>query len=236
MTADFKPSAARPPLARIAVVIVIAGLLVVVGVVVGRLTAPEPPPAPAAPPGIRYVEGVPTGFPRTARGAGDAAAWYETLISAASSLPHDQVQALITRLVHPEVRSTLVNELMPSTVREGNRNISQTVVARVWAERATDGTELPDGTQVKVKTYGVGLFGARTDGQISGPNTGLAGGFVVHDLVMQLDGGQWRLRTVDTPIPAPPPDLRGLTRDGGPRNTQLLAEVLGPDSWVPQMP
>jgi hypothetical protein len=233
---DFKSSSARPGLVR-SIVLAVVGLLVAGGVFfAGRQSVPKPKPVPPPPAGVRYIDGVPTGFPRTARGAGDTAAWDETLLAAIAAKPHDEVQALVTRLVEPQARATLVDQLMPSTSREGNDNISQTVVVRVWAQPTDLSGDLPVGTQVKVKTYGMGLFGARTDGQIAGPDTGLAGGLSVHDMTMQLDADGWHLRAVETPVPAPPPDLRGLTRDGSQRNTQILAEVFGPDSWVPNMP
>lgn len=208
----------------------------------GRLTAPDGEtagarsPVPSAPLGIVYTrDGVPTGFPATRHGAGDAGAWFETLISAAAVHGQVEMRALLVKLVDPSAQPGLVDALMPSTVREGNLNIVQTTVLRVWAEPEPPG-DLPVGMVVKVKTLALGLFGARTDGRISAPTTGLAGGADVHDLTMVLTVDGWRLRDVATPVPVPPPDLAGSRRDGGERNTQGLAEVLGPDSWVPNMP
>jgi hypothetical protein len=186
--------------------------------------------------GIAYVGGVPTGFPPTVRGAGDAAAWYETLLAAAGSEPADQVRALVTALVAPEARGGLVGALMPSIGWAGNTNISQTVVARVWAAGSGDATALVTGTQVEVQTYGVGLFGPRTDASTADPDAGLAGGWVVHDMTVELTARGWVLSAVETPTVAPPPDVRGATRDGSPRDPQVLARVLGPDSWIPEMP
>jgi hypothetical protein len=86
-----------------------------------------------------------------------------------------------------------------------------------------------------VQTYGVALLGRRTDGASAGDDAGLAGGWSVHDLVMQRTGQGWALARMDTPVPVPGPDVRGSVRDDTPRNTQALARVLGPDSWVPGM-
>lgn len=233
---DFKTSTDRPGAARLVAAAVLAVAAVAGAFLFGRGSAPKPAAAPAPPPGVRYVDGLPTGFPATTRGAGDAAAWYLTLLAAVASRPHDQVQALVTRLVQPQMRASLVNDLMPSTSRDGNLNVSQTVVIRVWAQPSATVGDLPTGTQVRVTTLELGLFGARTDGQDAGPSAGLGGGCYVHDLTLQRDADGWRLRAVATPRPAPPPDLRGSARDGSTRNTQLLAEVLGPDSWVPNMP
>ncbi|HKT04714.1 MAG TPA: hypothetical protein VJT31_34805 [Rugosimonospora sp.] len=232
---EFKPATDQPRAARWGITAVAAALALVGTFLVGRGSAPHPAAAPA-PSGIRYVDGLPTGFPPTPRGAGDAAAWYLTLLSAVASRPRDQVQALVTRMVAPTVRGTLVNDLMPSTSREGNRNVAQTVVMRVWAQPTGTAGDLPPGARVPVKTLELGLFGARTDGHDAGPSAGLGGGCYVHDLTMQLDPDGWRLRAVATPRPAPPPDLAGSTRDGSTRDTPLLAEVLGPDSWIPSMP
>lgn len=232
---EFK-SSSRPGLARW--VVVVAVVVAVAGAVfgAGRLSVPTPAATPAPVLGIRYVDGVPVGFPATVRGGGDAAAWYETLLSAVASRPGEQVQALLARLVTPAARPGLVEQLTASIGRVGNGGIWQTVVVRVWAAHSHQTVQLPPGTRVTVKTYGMGLFGVGTDGQSAGVDAGLAGGFAVHELTVQLDPDGWHLFAVQVPVPAPPPDLRGLTRDGGPTNTQLLAEVLGPDSWVPNMP
>jgi len=70
----------------------------------------------------------------------------------------------------------------------------------------------------------------------AGPDAGLAGGWELHDLVVELTGGGWALWQVDSPVPAPGPDVRGAVRDGSPRDPQVLARVFGPDSWIPEMP
>ena len=237
---DFKPAAEPSRRGRSIAAVTVACALVGAGYGVGRATAPEPATAPpattaAAESGVRYTDGIPSGFPATRRGAGDAAAWYETLLSAAGSRPRTEARDLITKVVDPASQPALVDALMPSTAREGNLNITQTSILRVWAEPAPAG-DLAPGTRLKVKTYGMGLFGARTDGTIAQPNAGLAGGTTIHDLILSLTGQGWRLHAVQTPIPAPPPDLRGSTRDGTKRDSQVLAEVLGPDSWIPNMP
>ncbi|GIH18965.1 hypothetical protein Raf01_71370 [Rugosimonospora africana] len=219
--------------------IAVAVLLIGGGVAVGRWSAPQThsgSAGPAAPVGIAYSNGVPTGFPATVRGAGDAAAWFETLLADVGSEPSDRARALIAALVAPDAGNGLVDALMPSTGRVGNTNISQTVVARVWAAGSSDPTTLTDGVRVDVETYGVGLFGPRTDGAIAGPDAGLAGGWVVHPMTLEFTPHGWALFQVHTPAPAPPPDVRGATRDGSPRDTQVLARVLGPDSWIPEMP
>jgi hypothetical protein len=233
---EFKSSSPRPGLRRWIVVAVVVVAAAGAAFAAGRLSVKTPAVAASPVSGIRYVEGVPVGFPATVRGGGDAAAWYETLLSAVASRPGEQVHALLARLVTPAARPGLVEQLAASIGRVGNGGIWQTVVVRVWAAGSDQSAQVPLDTRVTVKTYGMGLFGVGTDGQSAGVDAGLAGGFAVHELTVQLDPDGWHLFAVQVPVPAPPPDLRGLTRDGGPTNTQLLAEVLGPDSWVPNMP
>lgn len=240
MGETYKPATAAPRVGHFARRLAVAGLLIAAGVGAGRAMAPNPaarhPTCPPTQTGITLVDGLPTGFPPTVRGAGDAAAWFETALAAAGSWPQAQIRGLLERMVADEVRDSLVDQLMPSTAREGNTNIAETVVLRVWAKPAPIPGDLPVGSQVRVRVLALGLFGPRTDGTTTSEHTGLAGGFTTHDLVMQRTADRWVLREAATPVPAAPPDLQGTQRDGSPRRVDALAEVLGPDSWVPNTP
>jgi hypothetical protein len=241
MRTAYKPATAGAgsPARRVCALLLAAAALIGAGILVDRRALPHPdavPPPGLVPVGIRYIDGVPTGFPATVRGAGDAAAWYETLLADRSAEPADQLRALITALVAPRARAGLVEELMPGTGGTGGSGIAQTLIARVWAAHPDDGATLTPSATVAVETYGAGLSGPRTGGDTAGPDAGLAGGWEVHQLLMEWTPHGWTLARVDTPVPVPGPDVRGCTRDGSVRDTQALARVLGPDSWVPGMP
>ncbi|MEV0132629.1 hypothetical protein AB0H83_29735 [Dactylosporangium sp. NPDC050688] len=201
------------------------------------LRPPAPAPAPdlvaASGDGIRVVDGVPVGFPATPRGAGDAAARFEVVLSAAGSLPRQDGTALIRRL-YPDVTDADVVQLLPTLPREQAGGIWQSTTVRVWAERADDtAATVPVGGTVRVQTLMVSLFGPGTDGMTGVGDGGPAGMWMVHDLTMRWTDNGWRLADVQSPVPVPPPDVAGTVRDGTPRDGQLLARVLGPDSWGP---
>jgi hypothetical protein len=247
---SYKPTGSRPPAARLVAGVLCGLLLFAAGVGVDRwafggrggragngIASCVGYGVQASGSCVGYDrDGVPVGFAATVRGAGDAAAWFETLIAAASSQPPQALRALLTRLVASQAGG-LVEDLMPTGAggAGADAGITQTVVARVWAANPADPTVLAAGAQVPVQTYGVALLGRRTDGASAGDDTGLAGGWVVHDMVMQRTDEGWALARMDTPVPVPGPDVRGSVRDDTPRNTQALARVLGPDSWVPEM-
>ncbi|MGI5185516.1 hypothetical protein ACQEVZ_55665 [Dactylosporangium sp. CA-152071] len=196
--------------------------------------APAGTPSAAIPAdGIRVADGVPVGFPATPRGAGDAAARFETALSAAGALPRQDATALIRKL-YPGVTDDDLGQLLPAMPRDQTGGIRQSTTVRVWAERADDtAAAVPvDGT-VRVQTLMVALFGPGTDGQTGVGDGGPAGMWMVHDLTMRWTDGGWRLAGLQSPVPVPPPDVAGTVRDGTPRDGQLLARVLGPDSWAP---
>lgn len=198
----------------------------------GRATAPNDDAPPAAL-GVRFVSGVPVGFPATGRGAGDTAAAYLTVLGAAAVQPREQVQALAQAMTGGQQQATIVESLLPSATDASSSNVSQTLVARVWVRPADASTVLPDGASVIVKAYVCALSGPATDGAIAGGDAGLAGGWYVQSLTVQSIGGQWRITAMDRAVAAAAPDVRGTMRDGQARDTQPLAEVLGPGSWVP---
>lgn len=235
MGRDYKPATgSRPGTTVLAVLAVVVTM--VAAFTVGRVTAPTPA-APPAPEGIRYVDGIPQGWPGTPRGAGETAAAYLSLMAAAAVQPREQIQALLQRMVTGDQAQQVVVSLLPSNVGENNPNISQTLVARLWAgPAATNRTPVPDGTPITVKALLCTLTGPVTDGVLAGPAAGLAGGWYVQTLTMTHTNGRWYITAIEVPVPVPPPDVRGTTRDGSTRDTQPLLEVLSPDSWTPGTP
>lgn len=212
-------------------------LLLGAGAAADRWMLPHPQPAadvaataPAAP--ANAPSGDAGQFPATARGAGDAAARLETLLADAAGHPAEDARARVAALLAPDAVA-LADRLTTSADGGAPAGIRLTVVARIWTERAADPAVLPPGTRVAVQTYGLALIGTPTDGANAGPDSGLTGGWAVHDLTIELTDTGWRLADLQPPVPAPPPDVRGTLRDGGARDPQLLARVLGPDSWTP---
>ncbi|MGI5243214.1 hypothetical protein [Dactylosporangium sp. CA-139066] len=233
----FKPARAQRPAWPRTLLAVVAALAA--GAVLHAWLRPSPAtvtsPPPAAVPGdgIRVVDGVPVGFPATPRGAGDAAARFETALSTAGGLTRQDATALIRRL-YPDATDDELVQLLPTLPREQAAGIWQSTTVRVWAERADDtAAAVPIGGTVRVQTLMVSLFGPGTDGMTGVGDGGPAGMWTVHDLTMRWTDGGWRLAGLQSPVPVPPPDVAGTVRDGTPRDGQLLARVLGPDSWAP---
>ncbi|MDG9678035.1 hypothetical protein [Micromonospora sp. DH14] len=183
--------------------------------------------------GDRLVRGVPVGFAGTPRGAGDAAAAYVVAVSAAAGRPDVERQALIDT-VAVDGSGPAVAEMMgagsPSADGEG---ISQTVAARVWVPDADVDAQVQQGTEVTARLLLCALSGSPTDGVVAGPETGLAGGWYVQSVTVRWTLDRWRVVAAQRPLPVPPPDQRGTRRDGGPRDTQPLLDVLSGRSWVP---
>lgn len=233
---QYKPVTGGSPLRSIAGVAVLVVLGLAAAFAAGRVSAPDAPVPGAAAVGVRFVDGVPEGWPATGRGAGDASAAYLTVLGAAATQPTAQVQALLQRMVAGDQQQAVVQSLLPSSAGDANPNISQTLVARVWAREAADPTVLADGVSVTVSAYVCALSGPATSGTQAGQDAGLAGGWYVQTLTVMLVSGQWRIVAVQQAVPAAAPDVRGLTRDGGARDTEALLQVLGPGSWVPWTP
>src|SRR5215212_4470480 len=107
MVRGFKSAGESSRLGRVTAVTVTALVLLGGAFAVGRATAPEHTTSngpgtttTSQPAGITYTtNGIPTGFPPTRRGAGDAAAWYETLISAAGARPQTDARTLLTNII-----------------------------------------------------------------------------------------------------------------------------------------
>ncbi|GAA4256440.1 hypothetical protein GCM10022255_069260 [Dactylosporangium darangshiense] len=126
---------------------------------------------PGAGGGVRLVDGVPVGYPATARGAGDAAARFETLLTAAGTLEHRQAIALAGRLCTADAAG-LAEQLVPAVPRDA-ATIQQSTTVRVWAAHATDTTTLPVGVKVDVQTYVLVLLGTSADqGGAANPTAG----------------------------------------------------------------
>ncbi|MFD0580891.1 hypothetical protein [Dactylosporangium darangshiense] len=180
---------------------------------------------------------------RTASGhrprRGDAAARLETLLADAMQHPADEARPRIAAVIAPDA-SGLADQLAggaPAATPTGASTVvRQTLVARVWTQDAANPAVLAVGTRIEVQTYGLALLGTDTNGTGAAPTTALTGGWTVHDLTVELTDTGWRLVALKTPVPAPPPDVRGTLRDGSPRDLQLLTRVLGPDSWTPGTP
>ncbi|MGI5238632.1 hypothetical protein [Dactylosporangium sp. CA-139066] len=233
------PTGAPRPLRWLLAVLLLLGA----GAAIDRWVLPHHPPA-AGPAATAPAEPSPPPpdagqYPATARGAGDAAARLETLLADAMQHPADEARPRIAALLTPDATG-LADQLAggapgagpvgPSTVAR------QTVIARVWTQDAANPAILVVGTRVEVQTYGLALLGTGTDGTSAAPTTALTGGWTVHELTVELTDTGWRLAELKPPVPAPPPDVRGTLRDGSARDVQLLARVLGPDSWAPGTP
>ncbi|GAA1574557.1 hypothetical protein GCM10009827_115550 [Dactylosporangium maewongense] len=109
--------------------------------------------------GVRLVDGVPVGYPVTARGAGEAAARFETVLTAAGALDHSAALELAGRLCTVDAAG-LADQLIPSVPRDAASAIQQSTTVRVWAAHAADSTALPVGAKVDVQTYVLVLLGA----------------------------------------------------------------------------
>ncbi|MGJ3227115.1 hypothetical protein ACQEUV_17390 [Micromonospora aurantiaca (nom. illeg.)] len=224
--AEFKPTTGR----RMSVVVTVLAVALLVGVAVfaaGRASTPERQVT------VRYVEriqaGVPVGFPGTPRGGGDAAAAYTQTLASAGTRPATSRQAMVD-LIAAEGAAAAVQPLVGPTV--DGETISQTVVARVWAPDADLDAVVPEDREVSVRMLVCALSGATTSSPAD-PNIGLAGGWYVQSVTMRWSQRRWRLVTAERPVPMPPPDQRGARRDGGPRDTQPLVDVLSARSWAP---
>ena len=229
---DDRPGAPRGLVWLLAVLLLFGGGVAVDRWLLPQSTRPAAGTSPAAgPSGPGEVV-----FPPTTRGAGDAAAHFEALLAAAGTHPVDQAREQVAALLAADATPGLLDRLAGASSDTATGGIRQTVVARVWADRAEDPATLPNGSRVRVQTYGLALIGTGTDGVTAAPDTGLIGGWAVHELTVTLTGSGWRLADVQPPVPAPAPDVRGTVSDGGDRDLQLLVRVLGPDSWVPAVP
>jgi len=188
---------------------------VVMGFVSGRLTAP--PAAHHAPTrgGIHYEHGLPRGFPPTAQGAGDAAAWYLTLLSARRSAPDGERRALITQLSVPGTRGEAA-----ALVAAADQTPTVTPL-RVWATGARHPSLEPDGATVQVQLYEVA-------NPLPGNGRDAVGSrFYLQQAVLQRHHGQWLLRHL-----LPPSNVAAA---GSHSTASTLARVFGRDSWIPYM-
>ncbi|MEV6925542.1 hypothetical protein AB0M46_13730 [Dactylosporangium sp. NPDC051485] len=201
------------------------------GLAVDRWLLPHPVPA-AAPSSSVHAPLSASRWSATTRGAGDAAAWLESRLAATAALPAGERREQVAGLLAADATPGLLDRLVVAG-DEPAGGIRQTVVARIWADRANDPAQLPIGTRVRVQSYGLALLGSAGDG-VSAPTASLTGGWAVHDLTVQLTSDGWRLAEVQPPVPAPGPNLRGASPDGAARDMSLLTRVLGPDSWAPE--
>ncbi|MFG1777653.1 hypothetical protein ACGFIG_14635 [Micromonospora sp. NPDC049048] len=224
--AEFKPTTGRrmPMVAAVLIVVALAGVAVFAA---GRASTPERQ-VPA-----RYVEriqaGVPVGFPGTPRGGGDAAAAYTQSLASAGTRSATSRQAVLD-LIAAEGAGSAVQPLVGPAAH--GETISQTVVARVWVPDADLDAVVPEDREVLVRMLVCTLSGVTTSSPAD-PNPGLAGGWYVQSVTVRWSQARWRLVTAERPVPVPPPDQRGARRDGGPRDTQPLVDVLRARSWAP---
>ncbi|MFI7075527.1 hypothetical protein [Micromonospora sediminicola] len=208
--------------------VVVAGTAVFVA---GRASAPER----AGPERYsdRLVRGVPVGFAGTPRGAGDAAAAYVVAVSAAAGRPDVERQALIDNIAVDGSGPAVAEMMGAGSPPADSTGISQSVTARVWVAEADLNAQVPQGGEVTARLLVCALTGSMTDGVVAGSETGLAGGWYVQSVTVRWVQDRWRVVAVQRSVPVPPPDQRGTRRDGGPRDTQPLLEVLSTRSWVP---
>ncbi|WP_432983291.1 hypothetical protein [Dactylosporangium sp. CA-233914] len=169
MGAAYKPAHAGPSTGRrFGAALLLIVLMFGLGAATDRLIlAPgaaggDGPAAGAGGPGVRLVDGVPVGYPMTARGAGEAAARFETVLSAAGALEHGAALALAGRLCTADAAG-LADQLVPSVPRDAVSAIQQSTTVRVWAAHAADATALPVGAKVDVQTYVLVLLGTAPD-------------------------------------------------------------------------
>jgi hypothetical protein len=188
----------------------------------GRLTAPpihgSCPPARG---GIHYHHGAPRGFPPTAQGAGDAAAWYITLLTGHTNTPRGNRPALIGRLTVPAARRqvTATVDTTPGGV--------QLTPLRVWAPGADTPHLKPEGATVAVELYEVAVPATRRQPHPDRPG----GRFYLQRILMQRHHHEWLLRHIDAPLTAPNPNAGPATNG----DAAMLARVFGSNSWTPYM-
>lgn len=225
ITDGRRPASTVP---TIIVAIVLAGTAVFLA---GRASAPEQ----TSPGGHRerLVNGVPVGFAGTPRGAGDAAAAYVAAVAAAASRPQVAQQALLDIIVADGSGHAVAEMMGAGSPSADGAGIAQTVAARVWVADPDPNAPVPQGGEVTARLLVCALTGSMTDGVVAGPETGLAGGWYVQSVTVRWVRDRWRVVAVQRPVPVPPPDQRGARRDGGPRDTQPLLDVLSARSWVP---
>ena len=235
MARGYKTTGGSSSLPRVLAAALLAVLLAAGGFAAGQWAAPHEGRGRAPAPGLRYEQGVPRGFPATARGAGDAAAWYVSLLSERAGAPRREVEGLLRRLAAPGAAKHVVEALMPPQGTEGNTNIWQFSPLRVWAEGAGDRTTKPAGAVVKAELYGLVVIGGRSDGQTV-PDNATTGGFYLQEFTMLLHERTWKLQEVSDAVEAAPPTINGtIPDDGAGYDQHALARVLGPESWIPHM-
>jgi hypothetical protein len=199
--------------------------VMVVGFVYGRLTAAPPVLAPPPRGGIHYQGGVPHGFPLNPQGAGDAAAWYITLLSTHAHMPPSRRRALIVKLTVPRFRHQVTAALSPRDGAPGSR--AQYMPLRAWAGDARRAQLKPEGATVTVELYEVAVPATAT----GAGRAATSGEFYLQRIQVQRHRGEWRLRRVYPPVGAP--QAAADQAEIGER--AMLTRVLGPDSWVPYM-
>ncbi|MFD6563101.1 hypothetical protein [Micromonospora profundi] len=227
----FKPATGRRGFGSIAAVVAVVLVALASAFASGRASAPQEVTAEEY--AGRLRQGVPVGFPATPRGAGDAAAAYLTSLAAAMALPAGERQAVVELIASPGSASAVADIVGVASEQGSALVISQVVVARVWAPNDDLGAVVPDGGEVPVRVLLCALSGAATNGIVAGPEAGLAGGWYVQSITVRWEQGRWRVSAAQRSTPVPPPDTRGTQRDGGPRDTQPMLEVLSAQSWVP---
>ncbi|WP_155945580.1 hypothetical protein [Micromonospora sp. CNB394] len=179
------------------------------------------------------MRGVPVGFAGTPRGAGDAAAAYVAVVAAATGRSDVERQALIDAVAVDGSGPAVAEMMGAGSPSAGSAGISQTLTARVWVADTDVDVPVPPGGEVTARLLACALTGAMTDGVVGGPEAGLAGGWYVQSVTVRWLQHRWWVVAVQRPVPVPPPDQRGARRDGGPRDTQPLLEVLSARSWAP---
>jgi hypothetical protein len=194
----------------------------------GRISATPSAPSPQSlPAGIRFVDGLPTGFANSARGAGTAAAWYVELVSSWSGRPAAQIRPLLQRLVAPG-HPDLTDKLLPEPATAGDANIAADLPLRVWTSRGATTTTLTPNAPLSVQVLEVSLYGPRSDGQ-NPPDAGLAGGWHIVNLTLTWRRGSWRISGWDL---TDAPRIATVSSD----TATMPPTLTGPDSWTPDTP
>ena len=202
----------RSSVARLVVVVVVAAVLVGVGVVIGRQTAPATPPRAAAPDGqpaqtvagpgpARVDGGVPVGYAHSEEGAVAAASQYATTLGSAAMLDARSRATVFDRIGIAEARDDLARLADTADLFAEQLGISDELVDEPGFVYST----YPAGWRVRaysdqeavVDVWSTGLFMASGREAFMSPwNTAT--------FTLRWSDGDWRvaaLETTDGPTP-----------------------------------
>jgi hypothetical protein len=175
----------------------------VAGVLLGRVTAPDPPAplppavrgAPAGGTGARTAAGVPVSFPETPAGAAEAAAAYQQAFAGPRILAPGVLRARVAALATPDYAATMLAANGPGTERlaagpigvglaHGLRTIYAAVPVGYRVERYEPG-------RARVETWGLTLLG-------NAGSVEPAAYFGLSHTELAWAGGRWRIASIES--------------------------------------